>query len=129
MRRSNDFKGTGEKCNFFYVFSRQIGGVFSPETATIEASAAYLRILSISQLFRGLEIVLGGAFSGAGDTVPPMALFVPLNLARIPLAYLLSGFTGLGIEGVWWAISGTSILKGVLVVVWFYRGRWQRKRV
>ena len=114
---------------FFYVFSRQIGGVFSPEAGTIEASAAYLRILSISQLFMGLEIVLGGAFSGAGDTVPPMAMLVPINLARIPLAYLLSGFAGLGIKGVWWAISGTSILKGVLIVLWFYRGRWQSKRV
>jgi putative MATE family efflux protein len=114
---------------FFYIFSRQIGGVFSPEAGTMEASAAYLRILSFSQLFMGLEIVLGGAFSGAGDTVPPMALFVPINLARIPLAYLLSGFAGLGIEGVWWAISGTSILKGVLIALWFNRGRWQTKRV
>jgi Na+-driven multidrug efflux pump len=84
----------------FYLLSRQIGSVFSPDIDAITASAVYLEILAYSQVFMGIEIVLAGAFSGAGDTVPPMVITVPVNLARIPLAYLLAGPLGFGINGV-----------------------------
>jgi putative MATE family efflux protein len=113
----------------FYLFAGRIGAVFTPDAATIRASATYLEILAVSQVFMGMEIVLAGAFSGAGDTVPPMTIFVPLNLARIPLAYFLAYTVGLGVDGVWWAISGTSIIKGVAIAVWFGRGRWKGKKV
>ena len=113
----------------FYLFSHKIGSVFSPDPDAISASATYLEILAISQVFMGIEIVFGGAFSGAGDTVPPMVILVPLNLARIPVAFLLSGFVGMGIIGVWWAISGTSIIKGIVIAFWFSRGRWKLKKV
>jgi putative MATE family efflux protein len=114
---------------FFYFFSHEISEVFTPEPNTVKASAAYLEILAISQIFMGVEIVLTGAFSGAGNTVPPMAIFVPLNLARIPMAYWLAGPGGFGVSGVWWAISGTSVLKGLGIALWFSRGRWKAKRV
>ena len=114
---------------FFYFLSRRIGAAFTPDAETIAASATYLEILAISQIFMGIEVVLAGAFSGAGDTVPPMAIFTPLNIARIPAAYFLAGTAGLGISGVWWAISGTSIVKGIIIAYWFYRGRWKKRKV
>ncbi len=113
----------------FLFFPRQIAAVFSSERATMEAAAQYLVILSFSQVFMGLEIVMGGAFSGAGDTVPPMAAFVPLNISRIPAAYILCHTFGLGVLGVWWAISGSSIVKGIVISFWFGRGRWKEKNV
>jgi putative MATE family efflux protein len=113
----------------FFTFSRQVGSVFSPDLETILASATYLEILAFSQVFMGIEMVLEGAFSGAGNTVPAMVISVPLNLARIPVAYLLAGTFGLGINGVWWSISGSSIAKGLVMAFWFSRGRWKRKKV
>jgi Na+-driven multidrug efflux pump len=113
----------------FYRGAHTISSVFSSDPATIAASADYLQILAYSQVFMGLEIVLSGAFAGAGDTVPPMIVFVPLNVARIPLAYLLAHTFGLGVLGVWWAISGTSILKGSIIALWFCHGGWKEKRV
>ncbi|MCF8143323.1 MAG: polysaccharide biosynthesis C-terminal domain-containing protein [Deltaproteobacteria bacterium] len=113
----------------FFLFSHRIAAIFSDDPGTVQAGAAYLEILAVSQAFMGIEIVLGGAFSGAGDTIPPMAIFVPLNLARIPLAYLLTGPAGLGVNGVWWAISGSTILKGLAISYWFARGRWKEKKV
>lgn len=113
----------------FFTCSRQIGSVFSPDLDAIVASASYLEILAFSQVFMGIEIVLEGAFSGAGNTVPAMLITVPLNLARIPMAYVLAGTFGLGINGVWWSISGSSIAKGLVMAFWFSRGRWKRKKV
>jgi Na+-driven multidrug efflux pump len=113
----------------FFFLARQIGAAFTPDPETIAASATYLEILAISQLFMGIEVVLAGAFSGAGDTVPPMAISTPLDIARIPAAYFLAGTAGLGIGGVWWAISGTSIMKGLIIAFWFYRGRWKKQKI
>ena len=40
------------------------------------------------------------------------------NAARIPLAVFLSA-TVLGLDGVWWSISISSIAKGIVVFTWF----------
>ena len=113
----------------FWFFARPIAAIFSPDPATIQASVVYLRILAFSQVFMGMEIVLGGGFTGAGDTIPPMLVAVPFNLLRIPAAYLLAGPMGMGVIGVWWAISGSSIAKGITLTGLFGRGKWMLKKV
>ena len=77
----------------------------------------------------GWEIATGGAFSGAGNTVPPMIVSIPLTLFRIPLAWVLAYPLGIGIDGIWWSISATTILKALILVFWFSRGHWARKKV
>ncbi len=113
----------------FFLLAETLASIFTSDPKVVGAAARYLEILAVSQAFMGLEMVLGGAFSGAGDTVPPMAIFVPLNVARIPLAYALTGPAGLGVSGVWWAISGSTILKGLTIGAWFLRGRWKERQV
>jgi Na+-driven multidrug efflux pump len=113
----------------FFLLDEQIASVFNRDPQTVAAGATYVRILAWSQVFMGLEIVLGGGFNGAGHTLPPMLVAVTFNLARIPLAYALADGLGWGVEGVWWAISGTSILKGLLLVVLFGTGGWARRQV
>lgn len=113
----------------FYVLSEKISAVFTSDPLIVAASSAYLEILALSQVFMGIELVLTGAFAGAGDTTPPMAILVPFNLMRIPLAYGLTGPFGLGVNGIWWALSSTSIVKGWLLAAWFRRGGWKRKKV
>ena len=113
----------------FRLAPHAISAVFTADPQTIAAGAVYLQILAWSQVFMGVEIVLGGAFTGSGDTLPPMLVAVPLNLARIPAAFWLADTVGMGVHGVWWAISGTTILKGILLALWFLRGKWAKKSV
>ncbi|MDW7669792.1 MAG: hypothetical protein SCJ93_13295, partial [Bacillota bacterium] len=44
---------------------------------------------------------------------------VVFNGLRIPLALILSMETSLGLNGVWWSISITSVIKGIIIVSWF----------
>jgi len=30
------------------------------------------------------------------------------------------------VEGVWYAIAGTTVIKGLIMMGWFGRGRWER---
>ena len=41
-----------------------------------------------------------------------------LTMARIPLAMVLTS-TALGLNGIWWSISISSICKGVILVIMF----------
>jgi len=98
-----------------------IARVFIDDPAVVDVAVGYLRIVALSELFLVFEIVLEGAFGGAGDTVPPLLASGPLSIARVPAAYLLAVSLGWGIEGVWWAICISSVLKGALLAVWFAR--------
>ena len=77
----------------------------------------YLKILGYSQLFMCIEIATQGAFNGLGKTLPPSIVSIVFTSARIPMAILLSHY--LGVNGVWWAISISSIIKGTVLVSWF----------
>lgn len=98
----------------------------SPGAATAAYAVDYFEIVAMSLAFTAVEIVLEGAFSGAGDTIPPMVLGLPLTIARIPLAMLLSRGVGWGVAGVFWALTITSVLRGLAFAFWFARGRWVR---
>lgn len=77
----------------------------------------YLKILGYSQLFMCIEIATQGAFNGLGKTLPPSIVSIVFTSARIPMAILFSHY--LGVNGVWWAISISSIIKGIVLVSWF----------
>jgi Na+-driven multidrug efflux pump len=61
-----------------------------------------------------------GALSGLGKTRLCSVISIVATGMRIPLAMILSG-TALGLDGVWWALSVTSITKGILFYIAFER--------
>lgn len=110
----------------FLVIPRQVSVVFISDEEVVAVAINYLRILALSQIFMGAEIVLQGAFAGAGNTLPPMAVSIPGSIARLPLAYYLCYISGLGITGVWWALTITTWAKALALMYWFWLGRWKK---
>jgi len=103
----------------FIFFGDIVFSLFIPEKEAIIKGADYLRILGYSQLFMCLEITTTGAFSGFGNTITPSWVGGLFTGLRIPASILLTKYTNLGIDGVWWSISGSSIIKGVLLTFLF----------
>lgn len=97
-----------------------IFSVFINEAEAIAQGIDYLRILGYSQLFMCLEITTSGAFYGVGRTVTPSVIGIIFTGLRVPVAMILFKPELLGINGVWWSISGSSIIKGILLVILFY---------
>ncbi len=85
----------------------------------IREGIIYLRILGISQFFMSIEIATGGAFNGLGKTLPPAIVGIIFNALRIPVSLILSTKTPLGLKGVWWSISISSVFKGIIMTIWF----------
>lgn len=109
----------GLACTLLFVFwGSDLFGLFVPEKAAYIAGGEFLRIDGYSMMFMMLEITMQGLFYGTGRTVPPAIISITFNTLRVPLAIFL-GAAGLGITGVWWAISISSILKGITSFIWF----------
>ncbi len=85
----------------------------------IREGTRYLRILGISQLFMCIEIATAGAFYGLGNSIPPALVGIVFNVLRVPGALILSNYTFLGLQGVWWSISMSSVCKGIVLTIWF----------
>lgn len=92
--------------------------IFITEPDVLPLGVDYLMILGVSQLFMSVEITTTGAFSGFGRTIPPSVTSIVLTAARIPFAMLLTQ-TALGLNGIWWSITISSIFKGIIILVWF----------
>lgn len=102
-------------------------GFFTRDPEVIAAGVPYLRLLAPCQAFTALEVVLNGAFSGAGDTLPPSLISVTVSLLRIPMVGALAHGMGLGLDGIAWTITLTCIARALIVAAWFHRGRWKTK--
>lgn len=111
----------------FFVWPEAITGVFTADPAVVRDGSAYLRIVAVAQAFMALHLVLESAMSGAGYTALPMTASTLLTVARLPLAALLSPLMGL--NGIWWTISGTSVARGTAMAWIWRRAGWIDRRV
>ncbi|MGH7726362.1 MAG: MATE family efflux transporter [Candidatus Eiseniibacteriota bacterium] len=102
-------------------------GFFTNDAEVVRLGVPYLRVLAACQAFSAIEIVMNGAFAGAGDTMPPMLITGVLSTLRIPLAFWLCIDQGLGALGLAWTITVTCIGRGALLAYWFHRGAWKTK--
>lgn len=98
-----------------------IFSLFINEPDAIFVGKDYLKIMGYTQLFMCLEITTVGVFNGLGRTTIPAAVSIILTGARIPMALVLSRPGILGLNGVWWSISISMVLKGVTIVsiLWY----------
>lgn len=112
--------GFGIVASLMLIFAAEpLFSLFTPEDPeAIMEGVKYLRILGLSQFFMSIEIGTAGAFNGLGKTLPPTVVGMTLNASRIPLAVIMSS-TVLGLLGIWWAISISSIIKGIILYSWF----------
>ena len=110
----------------FFFGGSFLTDLFTDDPRVWEAATQYAVILAFSQTFVAWESLEEGVLTGAGDTSTIFWWSVPLNVLRIPTAWVLAFPLGWGAAGIWWAINVTTILKtaGKGWAVW--RGGWTR---
>ena len=114
-------------CVIELIVPERFASVFSNDPAVIAEGARYLRIAAISQIGICAEIVLEGALGGAGATLPPMLTSTLITATRIPIAIWAA--SRYGIEGLWWTISITALLRAAGMVAIWRAGRWKRSLI
>ena len=113
-----------------FVFQpKAIAEIFFHESKAIMIAIGYLTIIGVSEAFMAVELMTVGALSGLGKTHLCSVISILFTSARIPLAIILGGAL-LGLEGIWWAFSVTSSVKGIIFVCtfcWITRGKGTAK--
>ncbi|KGN68337.1 MATE family efflux transporter [Porphyromonas sp. COT-239 OH1446] len=110
---------------FFIFWGEAFFSLIVPEPEAYYSGGIYLRISGYSQIFMMAEITTQGLFYGMGRSSLPAVISIAGNYLRIPLVLLFLSW-GWGLEGVWWAISLSSMLKGLAALLSLL---WLRKRM
>ncbi len=113
----------------FFTLAEPLCGFFTQDPAVLAVAVGYAQILAFSQIFVATEALAEGVLLGAGDSRTVFRWSMPLNLARVPLAWAFAFGLGWGAPGVWWAINLTSFLKVVGKGRAAWRGDWLRLRL
>ena len=113
----------------FWFGAETLCGVFTQDPSVLAEAVLYARVLAFSQLFVAYECLAEGVLEGAGDTRPILFWSVPLNILRIPLAWLFAIPLGFGAAGIWWVINLTTVAKAAGKWSAVLRGRWKTIKV
>ena len=95
-----------------------IARLFFHEKEALDTAVNYLVIIGFSEVFMSIELMTVGALSGLGRTRLSSTISVILTGSRIPLALILT-HAGMGLNGVWWALTISSIVKGIVFTLTF----------
>lgn len=114
-----------------FIFAPYLIKFFVPnDLAVITAGAHYLRFISPIFGIIGLQIIIGSTLQAAGSTKTSMALtLISTWLIQIPLIYLLSRLSDLGLIGLWLAFPLSACLSVIMYLIVFKRSHWQKKEL
>lgn len=114
-----------------YFHGEFLFSIFISDPEAIAGGVDYLKIFSYSQITMCLEIIGAGAFSGIGKTYISSTISIILTYLRLPFAAWLSQPQYLGVNGIWWVMTVSSIAKGIVMFVAFeiYYKRFKKKEL
>jgi len=116
---------------FAFVFAHELTVFFVPEDAAVIAEGArFIRIVSWSFGFIGLQFALTGVLRASGNVMAAMIIsLVSLWVLRFPLAFVLAERTSLGTDGLWWSFPVANVVTVLIAGIWFARGDWKTRRL
>ncbi len=112
------------------IWARGIVSFFTDDPELINIASTFLRIATAGYLVMGFSSAFMSCINGAGDTLPAMLINIGMIwIVQIPLAYVLSNFTGLDVYGIRWALVAAAVSSAVISFLYFKFGKWKVKRV
>ena len=112
-----------------YIFGHQIVGVFVRDAAVIAMGAIALRITSVCYFPLSTIYIPRGIMNGAGDAKFAMINGITEVTCRILYAYLFTRIPQIGYWGVWVTTGATWTTTGIICLIRYYSGIWQKKAV
>lgn len=112
--------GSGWIINFYHL---------SPEATQLARQVIiYHAVMAVFAWI--LSFLLPNTFRAAGDVVMPMAVAIAsMWIFRLAFAYILGIYMGLGLMGVWIAMTIDWIFRAVCFAVRFKGHKWERKLI
>jgi putative MATE family efflux protein len=93
---------------------------FTQDPEVLFHSTSLLRILGYFEIALCIECTLEGVFAGIGKTFWAGFCALFFTLCRIPFVLCFVFYFQTGVEGIWWAISLSTFLKGLSLTLFWY---------
>ena len=101
-------------------------GFLTTDREVIDLSTKALRIVALSEPLFAVSIVVIGALRGAGDSRGPFLLNL-CSMWGIRVVSVLLFAHKFGILGVWTAMAGELVFRGIIFLIRLLRGKWTEK--
>lgn len=103
---------------FFATFPEFLVGLFTKDSALVAICIPIIYILSMFQVFDGLQVALSGVFKGIKETnVVLLANFVGYWLIYLPLGYHLALHRNFMLKGFWYGLIISAIILCTIMIV------------
>ena len=113
---------------FLFLFPAFFMGIFIDTPEVVQLGARVLRLISLSEPFFAVVIILEGVFNGAGDTRTPflISLFCMWGV-RILATWICVSWLGLGLTAVWLCMIADNMARFFLVLTRYHGHKWLSK--
>lgn len=106
----------------FCTFPQFLVGLFTKDSTLIRICVPVLYILSIFQIFDGLQVSLAGIYKGIKKTkIVLIANFIGYWLISIPFGYWLALKKGYNLIGFWYGLAFAAIVLCALMLIMLFR--------
>jgi len=107
----------------FMVGGEWLTSIVSSEPVHMENTPRLLFICGTVQVFFAITMVVRQGLRGVGDTKWTFIITTVSSYGvRLPAAYILGVVMGLGLTGIWLALSGEFVVRAILFSARFFRG-------
>jgi len=112
-----------------FIFAPHLITFFVPnDVAVIALGTKFVRIMSLTFGFMGIQLALTGVFRASGNMVTTMIIaLISQWVLQLPIAYMLSKYTSLGVNGLWWTFPISNILIAIITTGLYLKGDWKKK--
>ena len=112
------------------LWTENIMGIFTTDPELLELGSIFIRISTATFIVMSLATVFQSCIASAGDTVPNMIISIAVMwVAQIPVAFLLSRYSDLGVYGIRWAMVVSTVVGTIVYTIYFRLGRWKLKKL
>ena len=111
-----------------FIFAPEMMGLMTPVEEIRTLGSQCLRIEAFAEPMFAASIIAVSVCVGAGDTLKPAIISLcSIWFIRLTMAYALSIHYGL--KGVWFAMAIELTIRGILLSIRLFRGKWMKKIV
>lgn len=116
-------------CLYNQLIPETLVGLFTKESAVLEAGVSYMRAYSFDCIFAAVHFCFSGYFCGEGRSgISFLHNIVSILLMRVPGAYLASLYFPETLYPMGWAAPLGSFLSAVICIVFYYCEKRTRSR-
>jgi putative MATE family efflux protein len=112
---------------FMFTCGKLLSGMYSNEMVIISLASDMLKIIALVNPIMNARFIYASALRGAGDAKSiALVTFIGVLLVRPLVALLLVNMMGLGLTGVWVALSSDFVISCVVIWIRYRKGKWTR---